>query len=111
MRPNASGGTDGGYTPAVFVHGEAPPERAAICGSPFRCPTLVAAGGAYFGGMEYVFKRDRGRDAVPRAAGGACGAARLRVDVPVVRRSPGMTPPVPGLPPFPCQATRLYSRS
>jgi hypothetical protein len=49
---------DGCYTVGIFVRSEVPGELLAICRDETRYPTLVVSGAGYFGGLEYIFKRD-----------------------------------------------------
>lgn len=52
-------GADGGYTVAVYVRADLPPELAPHCKEVDRIASLVVRGNGCFGGMEYVFKHDR----------------------------------------------------
>jgi len=49
---------DGGYSVAIFVRSDVPAELMANCGDQQTIPNLVVRGVGYFGGMEYMFKRD-----------------------------------------------------
>ena len=49
---------DGGYTLAVYVREDLPPDLAAVCREHKRYPHLIVNRDGYFGGGEYVFKHD-----------------------------------------------------
>lgn len=49
---------DGEYTVAIFHREPIPDDLLKYCENEERYPTLHVNGGGYFGGMEYIFKRD-----------------------------------------------------
>jgi hypothetical protein len=49
---------DGHYTVAVFVHEDPPPDLLKYCREHKTHPSISARGDGYFGGTEYVCKRD-----------------------------------------------------
>lgn len=49
---------DGDYSVAVYLHIPIPEHLAAMCKDEERYPKLVVKGDGYFGGMEYLFKRE-----------------------------------------------------
>ena len=49
---------DGVYSVAIYVRTDVPPEVRAVCRHADDYPALVVRGDGYFGGAEYLFKRD-----------------------------------------------------
>ncbi|MCE9530014.1 MAG: hypothetical protein K8T89_02565 [Planctomycetes bacterium] len=49
---------DGGYTVAIYVQRQVPENLMALCRDEEQIPNLLVRGTGYFGGMEYMFKRD-----------------------------------------------------